>query len=64
MFINPCIFVHLYQDNHTYQVLYDGRRLLDQETKVVGIPHYSVVVVKEKKVKTAAQAEVKTQRVN
>lgn len=64
VFINPCIFDHLYQDDHTYQVLYDGHCLLDQETKVVGIPHYSVVVVKEKPVKAAEQTEAKTQPVN
>ncbi|MGN1367914.1 MAG: alpha-amylase family glycosyl hydrolase [Aristaeellaceae bacterium] len=47
VFINPCIFDHLYQDGKRYQVLYDGRRLSKQESKVVEIPHYSVVVVKE-----------------
>lgn len=46
VFINPCIFDHLYQDGQTYEVIYDGKRMVSREATVISIPHYTVVVAR------------------
>lgn len=46
VFINPCIFDHLYQDGQEYELLYDGKGAAHSRTRVVSIPHYSVVVAR------------------
>lgn len=55
VFINPCVFDHLYQDDQRYEVIYDGRKLQSQEEKIISIPHYSVVVAKAKPADTAVK---------
>lgn len=46
IFINPCIFDHLYQDGQTYEVVYDGKHTVSREATVLSIPHYTVVVAR------------------
>ncbi|MGN0779735.1 MAG: alpha-amylase family glycosyl hydrolase [Aristaeellaceae bacterium] len=59
VFINPCIFDHLYQDTNTYELLYDGRQLVSKETKVVSLPKYSVVVARVKPASAAKEPAAK-----
>lgn len=56
VFINPCIFDHLYQDEQTYEVIYDGRQPASEETKVISIPRYSVVVAKSTKAERSGKS--------
>lgn len=48
VFINPCVFDHLYQDSSTYELLYDGCRRVSQEATLISLPRYSLVVAKTK----------------
>lgn len=47
IFINPCIFDHIYQDDHSYELIYDGKALGGGQKKAIAIPHYTVVVAKQ-----------------
>lgn len=59
VFINPCIYDHLYQDENSYEIIYDGSRLARKETKVVSLPRYTVLVAKTKPANASKDASDK-----
>lgn len=44
--INPCMWDHIYQDGNTYTIIYDLNGKAQENSEVIAIPAYSMVICK------------------